>query len=230
MIEEATAEAGARLVLGGRDFGWSDRAPAVGGQLVTLRGVTGDVADVYLPLFGEHQAANAAAALAAVEAFLGFAGGMEPDVIREGFAAVRSPGRCEVLRVAEDEAAVILDGAHNPAGAASIARTLTDEFGFRNRVLVVGVLADKDVEGIVAALAPIASHLVATRSATSRAADPERIAAAARAAGVSVETSDTVADAIERARGLAGPPDGVLVTGSLTVVGEARDALGLPPA
>ena len=229
VIEQAAAEAGGSLVVAGREFGLIDRRTAVGGQHLHLRGVTGEVSDVYLPLHGLHQAANAAYALAAVEAFLGFAGGIDPEVIREGFAAVRSPGRLEVIRF-EDQAPVILDGAHNPAGIASLALAIANEFAFRHRIVVLGVLADKDLDAMVAQLEPIADHVVVTQAPSDRAAPAEQLAKVVRAAGLSVETADSMSEALDLARGLAADTDAVVVTGSLYTVGAARDALGLDPA
>ena len=229
VIAAAAAEVGASLVVAGRDFGVVERRTAVGGQHLHLTGVTGEVTDVYLPLHGLHQAANAAYALTAVEAFLGFAGGIDPDVIREGFAAVRSPGRLEVIR-ADDGPPVILDGAHNPSGARSLAIALANEFAFRHRVFVLGVLADKDLDAMVAELTPVADHVVVTSPPSDRGAPAEQLEKVVRAAGVSVETASSVEEALERARGLAADADAVVVTGSLYTVGAARDALGLDPA
>jgi dihydrofolate synthase / folylpolyglutamate synthase len=229
MVAETAERLNARLAVAGRDFDVAERRLAVGGQSLTLRGVTGVVTDVYLPLHGAHQASNAAVALATVEGFLGFAGGIDEDVIREGFAAVRAPGRLEVVR-RPDAPPVVLDGAHNPAGARSLAIALGEEFAYRNRVMVLGVLGDKDVEGIVAELLPVADHIVATEPSSSRAAPAERVAKAVRAAGGSVETASDVASALAQADGLAAAEDGVIVAGSLYTVGEARTLLGLEPA
>ena len=229
VVSAAAASAGARLVVAGKDFGLIDRRTAVGGQHLQLQGVTADVSDVYLPLHGLHQAANAAYALVAVEALLGFAGGIDPDVIREGFAAVRSPGRLEVVRFPE-AAPVILDGAHNPSGALSLAVALANEFAFRHRVVVLGVRGDKDIDAMVAALAPVADHVVATQPPSDRAAGVDQLEKVVRAAGLSVESAPTVAEALDRARGVAAENDVVVVTGSLYTVGAARDALGLDPA
>ncbi|MGH3665423.1 MAG: dihydrofolate synthase, partial [Egibacteraceae bacterium] len=111
-LEALAAEHGARLVLADRDFGVEARELAFGGQLLHLRGVTGDVDEVLLPLHGAHQAHHAAVALAAVEGFLGFAGELDAEVLRTGFAAVRRPGELEVLR-RDDVAAVVLDVAND---------------------------------------------------------------------------------------------------------------------
>ena len=229
VVAAAAADAGSQLVVGGKDFAVLDRRPAVGGQLVHLGGVTGDVAEVFVPLHGLHQAANAAYALAAVEAFLGFSGGIDPDVIREGFAAVRSPGRLEVIR-RDDLAPVILDGAHNPAGARSLAVALGTEFAFRHRVFVLGILADKDIEAMVDELAPVADHVVVMPAPSERSAPVEQLAELVAASGCTVEIAAGIEDALELASGLAIETDAVVVTGSLYTVGAAREALGLDPA
>ena len=227
VIRQAAQRRAAPVVRLGTDFAVEERVRAVGGQLITLRGVTGTIEEIHLPLFGAHQARNAACALAAVEGFLGFAGGIDADVVRTGFAAVSSPGRLEVVPQAGGPP-VILDGAHNPAGVAALARALTEEFRFRHRVVVLGVLGDKDVESMVHALLPVTDHLIVCPVPSARSAPAQRLVEAA--SGVTVEVAEDVAGAIELARGLATEADAVVVTGSLYVVGAARTALGLPPA
>ena len=229
IVAAAARRAGGRLVVAGEDFGVAARELAVGGQQLTLRGVTGDVTDVFLPLHGAYQADNAACALAAVEGFLGFAGGLDAEVLREGFAAVRSPGRLEVVRRTH-ASTVVLDGAHNPAGARALSVALVDEFAFRHRVVVLGILGDKDIEGILDALLPVADHVVVTAPPSSRAAPADRLEAIARRRARTVEVADDVATALDLASGLAGEEDAVVVTGSLYTVGAARGALGLDVA
>lgn len=226
VIHDATQRHGGRLVLAGRDFEVIDRAPAIGGQLLTLRGVTGVVDQLFLPLHGAHQADNAACALAAVEALLGFAGGLGSDVIRAAFAAVRSPGRCEVVR-RDEGPPIVLDGAHNPAGTRALAVTLKSEFAFRNRIAVFGVLSDKDIDAMAAEVVKFADHIIVTQPPSSRAATLGQLEKAVREAGGSVEAATGVGQAIEFASGLATDEDAVVVTGSLYTVGAARDALGL---
>lgn len=231
-IVAAAAEAhGAQLVVADRDFAVGERWPAVGGQQVTLRGVTTTVDDLHLPLYGAHQAHNAALALVAVEAFFGFAGGLDVDTIRAGFAAVRAPGRLELVARASG-APVLLDGAHNPAGMAALAETLAaGEFAFRNRVVVLGILGDKDVAAMVEAILPVAHHVVVTQPPSSRAAQAEDVAKLARVASAgraSVEVAEDVPRALELASGLAADADVVVVTGSLYTVGAARAALQVP--
>ena len=224
-IVEAEARAQGATLLDVGAVAVTARAQAVGGQVVTLRTPTATYDDVYVPLHGRHQAENAAVALGAIHGFLGGLDRIADDVVRAGFAAVTVPGRLEV--VAHDPT-VVLDGAHNPAGAARTAEGVTEAFAFRDLVLVVACLADKDIAGILEGFRGVASHVVVTAVDSPRAASLEamRDAAAAtwRGTSVVVETADSVAEAIEKARGVAGPLDGVLVTGSLYLVGAARDA------
>ncbi|HEX9889513.1 MAG TPA: folylpolyglutamate synthase/dihydrofolate synthase family protein [Nitriliruptorales bacterium] len=224
IIEDRATEVGARLWRAGRDFGVRDRRIGVGGQGVTL-----DVGErrieVFLPAFGAHQAANAALALAAYAAFLGDAwDNVDDDLVRQGFAAVETPGRLEVVH---REPTVLLDGAHNPHGARTAAAAIGEAFSFRNLIVVLAVLADKDIDGIVGAYVGIAHHVVVTRAPTHRSATVPQLAAIAQArwagTGVAVETAANVDEALDKATGVAGEGDGVLVTGSLYAVGAARE-------
>jgi dihydrofolate synthase / folylpolyglutamate synthase len=212
----------------GMDFGVADRRVAVGGQQVTLRGTTAEIADVYLPLHGAHQADNAATALAAVEAFLGYSGGLDAELIRRAFASVRLPGRLEVVR-REDAASVLLDGARDARSAAALAAALRTEFTVRNRVGVLALVGD-DPASVVQALAGALDHLVVAAPPTPDAAGLDEVLAAAQAAGMVVEAADTIPAALELASGVATTEDAVVVTGGLQTVGVVRRALGLAPA
>ena len=168
---------------------------------------------------------NAAVAVAAVAAFLGEAfDNVHDDLVRQGVAAVTSPGRLEIVH---RDPTVLLDGAHNPHGARTAAGAVADSFDFRSLVLVVGCLEDKDVEGVLRAWADLANHVVVTRAPSPRGASTERMLRAAvevwEGTGVVVEAAEDVLDAISLATGVAGEGDGVLVTGSLYTVGAARD-------
>ncbi|MDQ3708728.1 MAG: bifunctional folylpolyglutamate synthase/dihydrofolate synthase [Actinomycetota bacterium] len=223
VIAEVTAERGATLRLAGRDFGVVSRTATAGGQDLVLRRAAGHMVAAHLPLHGAHQAANAACALAAAESFLG-PGELEDHRIRAGFAQVRSPGRLEVFAL-PGVAPVVLDGAHNPAGAHSLAAALRSDFGGRRRIVVLGVLGDKDVEAIVAEILSVADEVVVTQPSCGRAAPPDRLAKAALLQGRTVVPVDDVSTALATARGMAEPDDLVVVTGSLYTVGEARAAL-----
>jgi dihydrofolate synthase/folylpolyglutamate synthase len=231
VLAERAAEVGATVVREGIDFGVRARAVAMGGQLLTVQGLAATYDEVFLPLYGEHQASNAACALAAVEAFVGATerGAVEPDIVRAAFAAVRSPGRMEVVRRSPT---VLIDGAHNPAGAAALAAALEDAFSFDRLVAVVAVLDDKDAAGLFEELEPVVTSVVVTTNSSPRALPADRLAAVAREVfGESrVEVAERLDDAIEQAITTAetGTPlggAGVVVTGSIVTVGEARALL-----
>ncbi|RJK97083.1 bifunctional tetrahydrofolate synthase/dihydrofolate synthase [Vallicoccus soli] len=224
-------EVGATVAREGLEFGVVDRQVAVGGQQLVLRGLGGTYEDLFLPLHGAHQAHNAAVALAAVEAFLGGGSGtLDVDAVRAGFAQADSPGRLEVARRSPT---VLLDAAHNPAGAAATAAALQEAFDFRRLVGVVSVMADKDVLGVLAALEPVLAEVVVTEAATERALGVDELAAAAvEVFGEDrVEVVPRLDDALDAAVALAEEEDGgvgagVLVTGSVRTVAEARTLLG----
>jgi dihydrofolate synthase/folylpolyglutamate synthase len=222
------AEVGALPQREGVDFGVIDRRLAVAGQLIRLSGADGPVDDIFLPLYGAHQAANAGQALAAVEAFLGLKA-LHPEVVREGFAQVRFPGRLELVR---SSPAVVLDAAHNPHGARAAAAAIIEAFAFAPLIGVVAVMADKDARGILEAFEEIMNHVVITQVAsTSRGMPAEALGELAEEVfGASrVTVIPRLDDAIERAVALAeadvvGSP-GVLITGSVIAIGEARTLL-----
>jgi dihydrofolate synthase/folylpolyglutamate synthase len=230
VLAARAAELGTTLVREGLEFGVARRAVAVGGQMLTLRGLGGDYEDIFLPLHGEHQAHNAACALAAVEAFLGGgAGALDVEAVRAGFAAASSPGRLEVVRRSPT---IVLDGAHNVASAQALVAAMTDAFQFDVLVGVVGVLADKDAHAMLSVLEPVLNTIVVTQSASPRARPADELAAAAvEVFGADrVEVAPRLDDAIDAAVRLVEEDaelggGGVVVTGSLTTVGEARHLL-----
>jgi dihydrofolate synthase/folylpolyglutamate synthase len=222
------AEVGADVVREGVEFSVLSRAVAVGGQLLTIQGIHETYDDIFLPLHGRHQAANAAAALVAVEAFFGDQP-LDIDAVRAGFAAVTSPGRCEVVH---RDPTVILDAAHNPHGAKALADTLLNEFNFDEIIAVVGVFGDKDATGIFQELEQIVDHVIVTQSSSTRAmpaSELEKIASSVFGSDRVFVVSDlnsaldkAVADSI---RPLSEDTVGILVTGSVVTVGEARTYL-----
>ncbi|MGA5419317.1 bifunctional tetrahydrofolate synthase/dihydrofolate synthase [Streptomyces lavendulocolor] len=233
MLKKAV-EVDATVAREGMEFGVVSREVAVGGQLLTLRGLGGEYEEIFLPLYGAHQAHNAAVALAAVEAFFGVgaqeARTLDLDRIRAAFASVASPGRLEVVRRSPT---VVLDAAHNPAGARATAEGISEAFGFSRLVGVVGTSGDKDVRGLLEAFEPIFAEVVVTQNSSHRAMDADELAAIA----VEVFGDERVVveprldDALEAAITLAEEEDeyagaGVLVTGSVITVGEARLLLG----
>ncbi|GAA1713847.1 bifunctional tetrahydrofolate synthase/dihydrofolate synthase [Streptomyces yatensis] len=234
VVLKRAVEVDATVAREGMEFGVLSREVAVGGQLLTLRGLGGEYPDVFLPLHGAHQAHNAAMALAAVEAFFGIgsqhARTLDIDTVRTAFASVTSPGRMEVVRRSPT---VVLDAAHNPAGARAAAEAVTESFDFSRLVGVVGASADKDVRGLLEAFEPIFAEVVVTRNSSHRSMDPDELAAiAVEVFGPDrVQVEPRLDDALEEAITLAEEEGeyagaGVLVTGSVITVGEARLLLG----
>ncbi|MFI7597311.1 bifunctional folylpolyglutamate synthase/dihydrofolate synthase [Actinoplanes sp. NPDC049681] len=230
---ERCAQVGATLAREGSEFGVVRRDQAVGGQLLTLQGLGGVYDEVFLPLFGAHQAQNAALALAAVEAFLGAGANkqLEADLVREGFASVDSPGRLERVRSAPT---ILLDGAHNPHGMAATVSALEEEFAFRHLVAVVAVLGDKDASGLLDLLEPVAARLVVTQNSSPRSMPLNELAQIATDifGEDRVTVAQTMPDAIEEAVVLAEEDTdgelsgvGVLITGSVVTVADARKLL-----
>jgi dihydrofolate synthase/folylpolyglutamate synthase len=235
-----TVRADAAVAREDSEFAVLSRQVAIGGQMLELQGLGGVYSDVFLPLHGEHQAHNAAVALAAVEAFFG-AGAqrqLDIDAVRAGFAAASSPGRLERMRSAPT---VFVDAAHNPAGAAALAQTLAEEFDFRFLVGVVSVMGDKDVGGILAALEPVFDRIVVTHNGSPRAMDVESLALTAQQyfGPDRVITAERLRDAIDTATALVDGADaegaafsgtGIVITGSVVTAGAARSLFGRDPA
>ncbi|MEY3407242.1 MAG: hypothetical protein RL038_303 [Actinomycetota bacterium] len=234
VILEKAATEGAQVLLEGRDYEVINRQVAVGGQSVSIRGVAGIYEDVLVPLYGEHQAQNAATALVAVEAFFGADAQqrtLDPDFVGEGFAKVTSPGRMEVVRRGPT---VLLDAAHNPHGMAALLNSLEVEFNFDRKVFVLAAFADKDVAGLAALVEPVADHIILTQADNDRAlaatdfaeriahvASPEKIIQAAK-----------LSDALDKAIALCDEwaaedlSGGVIVTGSIATVAQVRAMFG----
>jgi len=222
------AEVGADVVREGVEYSVASRAVAVGGQLLTIQGIHDTYDEIFLPLHGRHQASNAASALVAVEAFFGDQP-LDIDAVRAGFAAVTSPGRCEIVH---RDPTVILDAAHNPHGAKALADTLLNEFNFDEIIAVVAVFGDKDATGIFQELEPIVDHVIVTQSSSPRAmpsGELEKIASKIFGVDRVFEVSDlntaldkAVADSV---RPLSEDTIGIIVTGSVVTVGEARTYL-----
>ncbi|MEW2398579.1 folylpolyglutamate synthase/dihydrofolate synthase family protein [Streptomyces sp. NPDC046862] len=234
VLLKRAVEVDATVAREGLEFGVVGRQVAVGGQLVTLRGLGGEYEEVFLPLHGPYQAHNAAVALAAVEAFFGV-GSQRPerldiDTVRKAFASVATPGRLEVVRRSPT---VVLDAAHNPAGARATAEAVSEAFDFSRLIGVVGASGDKNVRGLLEAFEPIFAEVVITQNSSHRAMDVDELAAIAVEVfgDERVQVEPRLDDALEAAVTLAEEEGeyaggGVLVTGSVITVGEARLLLG----
>ncbi|MGH2711179.1 MAG: bifunctional folylpolyglutamate synthase/dihydrofolate synthase [Actinomycetota bacterium] len=217
VIEARASELDCPALVKDRDFWIEQPTPAVGGQMLDVRTKFAEYSEFFLPLFGSHQAENAAAAIVASEAFLG--NQLNADALREALSGVTSPGRLEVVA---RHPLIVLDGAHNPHAAAAMSEALPDAFVWRRLHLVIGVLETKDVAGIVTPLASRASVAYACANSNERSLDPEGMAAACEAAGIPAKPFATVEQALEAAESEAEDDDLILVTGSLYTVADAR--------
>ncbi|WP_020393068.1 bifunctional folylpolyglutamate synthase/dihydrofolate synthase [Kribbella catacumbae] len=239
VLVRRAAEVGAQIAREGLEFGVLSRSVAVGGQLISFKGLGGEYDDVFLPLHGEYQAHNAATALAAVEALLGSGAQTEDrittELVQAGFAEVTSPGRMEVVRTSPT---VIVDAAHNPHGAEATAATVTEAFAFNPLIGVLGCMKDKDVYGVLEAYEPIMETVVCTRNSfTERSMPAEELGEiAAEIFGedrvlVRPKLLDAIDDAIRLAEenALAMGTGGVLISGSVITAGEARTLLVRKP-
>ncbi|MEE6272747.1 bifunctional folylpolyglutamate synthase/dihydrofolate synthase [Georgenia wangjunii] len=231
IVADAAHALDARLVVEGADLAVVDRQIAVGGQMLTLRTPSATYTDVFLPLHGEHQAHNALLALAAAEVFFG-GGSLDPGVVEQAMAAVDSPGRLELVRRSPS---ILVDAAHNPAGVEALRAAMEEAFDVARTVGVVGIMADKDAETMLAGLEPLLAEIVITRASTERAHDVEDLAEIARDVFGEdrVHVAERLDEAIDRAVTRAEADDdprtsAVLVTGSILVVAEARQLLGRP--
>jgi dihydrofolate synthase / folylpolyglutamate synthase len=219
----------------GLEFGVMERHLAVGGQQLAIKGLSQEYEGIFLPLHGEHQAHNAACAIAAVEAFLGSGRGgadLDPDLVRAALAKASSPGRLEVIRRSPT---VLIDAAHNPGGAAAAAAALTEEFSFDTLVGVFAVMADKDVRSILETFEPVLDAVVVTRNSSLRSMDPTELGELATDifGEDRVTVSHRLDDAIDKAVALAESSvrdaslggAGVVVTGSVVTAGDAAKLL-----
>ena len=219
------AEVGADVAREGLEYSVLSRAVAIGGQLLTIQGLKGVYDEIFIPLHGKHQASNAAAALVAVEVFFG-ENDLDIDAVREGFAQVKSPGRCEVI---QRDPTIILDAAHNPHGSIALVETIESEFTFDEIIGVVGVMGDKDARGILVNFEKFMDSIIVTKNSSHRAMDVSDLEALA----IEIFGADRVYSAphleaaLEKAlkdsvRPLSDESLGIVVTGSVVTVGEAR--------
>ena len=211
----------------GIEYSVKSRALAVGGQLISIAGVYGEYNDLFLPLHGAHQAANAATAIAAVEVFAGESK-LDEEVVREALVNATSPGRCEIVM---RNPTVIIDAAHNPHGALSLKRTLADEFDFDAVIGVVAPMGDKDVEGILEEFENVMNRIIVTRNSSHRAASVDELYDSAIQIFGSERVSKSeslhfaIAEAIEQAKLENAVNDhntAVVIAGSVVSAGESR--------
>jgi dihydrofolate synthase/folylpolyglutamate synthase len=219
LFRQRCRELGAPFYLGGGDF----KTRGGPGGRFSYEGLEQRLDGLPLTLTGRHQYLNAAVALAVIE-LLNRAGLAIPEAaVRQGLKQTHWPGRLE--QVAQDPR-VLLDGAHNPAAALALAQSLRSARGNGRLILVMGVMADKDLDAILARLLPLAQTVIFTQPRYFRAAAPADLARRARPYNLEIYEVPRVAAAMERAQSLAGPHDRIVVTGSLYTVGEAKEYFG----
>jgi dihydrofolate synthase/folylpolyglutamate synthase len=220
LVEATAREHHAELKLYSRDFELTENTPAIGGRQISINGVRGNYRDLFVPLIGSHQGLNAAMAVAATEQFIGR--NLEEDALRQALGVVDSPGRIEIVR---RQPLVILDGAHNPHGAATLGPSLVEAFGNRRRIFVITMFKDKDISGVLEQLLPYADEVVFTKTDHPRAADPGELMSVASSRSVPVRVEANLGAAIDSSLESAEHNDMIVFTGSLWGVGEARDHL-----
>ena len=227
VLMRACAKADATPIRSGIEFSLKSRALALGGQMLTISGVYGEYEDLYLPLYGQHQASNAATALAAVEVFAGETK-LDEEIVRQAFANATSPGRCEIVG---RNPTIIIDAAHNPHGAESLKKTISEEFDFSALIGVIAPMGDKDVTGILEALEPVLDRVILTRNSSHRAADVDELKSLAMEIFGSNRVSayddleQGITQAVDMARtsnALNDSNTAVLIAGSVVSAGEAR--------
>jgi dihydrofolate synthase/folylpolyglutamate synthase len=223
----------AHLIREGVDLEMVDRRVAVGGQLIDLRTPAGVYTEIFLPLHGAHQAHNALLALAATEALISGGRALGAEIVEAAFGDVDAPGRLEVVRTSPT---VVVDVAHNPAGAEALVDALEESFNLEHIVAVVAVMADKDAEGLLSVLEPTVAEIVVTRNSSERSASPEDLAVVAREVfgEERVHLANRLDEALQLAADLVEANDkhgggvgtGVLVTGSVVTVADTRILVG----
>ena len=233
ILEEAAERNRARMLRDGYEMEVVSRAPAVGGQLVTLRTPLGEYAEIPVAKFGEHQAHNALAALAAAEAVIPVSGQLNADIVSEALGGVKVPGRIEQVRTSPT---IIIDGGHNVNAAEALRAAIEENYDFTQLVGVIAMMGDKQVEEYLGVLEPLLSHVVVTenswRERVMSAKDLEQVAV--RVFGRDRVTCEPdLPDAIQTAVNMVDDEDelgvgyghGVLICGSFVTAGDARTML-----
>jgi dihydrofolate synthase/folylpolyglutamate synthase len=216
-VSARAKEVEARFLVLGSDFHIRPRSVAVGGQQISVATPHGQYKDLFLPMHGAHQAENAATAIAACEVFMDRA--LSEEAVREALAGAASPGRLEVV---SRQPLIVLDGAHNPEAARTLAQALGEAFVWKRLHLVIGVMSDKDVDGILAGLSSRVDRAYACASSSPRALPGEAMAEACRRRGLDASAYESADHALDAALVAADEEDLILVTGSLYTVADAR--------
>jgi dihydrofolate synthase / folylpolyglutamate synthase len=183
---------------------------------------------VETPLVGRHQLRNVALAIAAaVELNEQGYGGITAKNIERGIRETRWPGRFQMIAARPGWPEMVIDVAHNPAGAWALRSALSERYDGRPLIFVFGAMRDKAIAEMAEILFPLAEKVIATRPDNPRSASPEEIQRAAARTGADVEEVEDVQKAVERARALAGARTVVVITGSIYMVGEVMRCIGV---
>lgn len=231
VLKNRCAKLGVTAAIEGEQIGVLDRVPAVGGQMIAVQSIAARYEEIFVPLLGAHQAHNALLAIAAAEAIL--TGGDSPldgELVRAGLERVTSPGRAEVVRQAPT---ILVDAAHNPAGAEVLVETVRESFRFTRTVGIVGILKEKDASEILAILEPLFDIVVITESISPRAIPTDLLAMEARdifgdedRVIECASLPDAIQAAVDAAEQGGDDFSGVVATGSITLAAEVRQLLG----
>lgn len=213
----------------GRDASIFSMDTWVGGSVFSYHGFDGVRRPMRISLIGRHQVENAALALLTVDVLRRRGLVISVEAAQDGLSSARWPGRLE--KVAENPL-ILLDGAHNPGSAARLAETIKGIFAghYERLILLLGILADKDMAGIIGCLAPLADMVIVTRPNYYRAGSTARIRKVVKAYTANVQEAQSVPDAIDMARAAASEKDMICITGSLFTVGEAKGYFADEPA
>jgi dihydrofolate synthase/folylpolyglutamate synthase len=198
-----------------------ERSVGIGGQQLTIANPYGTHSELFLPLFGKHQASNAAVSLTAVEAFLDRQ--IDHDLVQEAFAEFSSPGRLQVLK---RNPTIVIDAAHNPAGIKATKQGITESFQFDNLILILAFMGDKDVDQILEELKGFAQVVILTQTNSARALSAVDLARKVKNISqfaTRIESSDNSSEAIKLAIDIAkdlGNSAGIIALGSVVLAGE----------
>lgn len=215
LFSKICREKGSPFFRAGKEFryGWT------GERSFDYEGLHRKLWNIHLNLRGFHQIINATTALGAIEVLEDLGYPISTEAMVEGLKEVDWPGRLEMVC---SSPRVVLDGAHNPAGALVLKEALEKEFQYEHLVLLVGIMQDKDIESMLHLLAPLADHIILTRPHTDRAAPPATLRKALGRNGKRAEVVEDLHKAVEKGLALTGNEDLLCITGSLYTVGEAK--------
>lgn len=224
VISQRAAELAEQFLVYGQNFEVFDVTADANGQRFSVKTLTSEYRDLFMPLHGEYQAENAALAISAVEAFFGTANRLFDDVLRVAIADATSPGR---LQIVSRQPLTILDAAHNAGGAESLARAMKNSFASPPSIAVISILADKDASALLRALDQTFEKFVITQSSSPRAIEVEVLAKLAREVfgDNRVEVAPNIEQGLKLAQDLVVEGGAIVVTGSITLVGDVLKSI-----